>query len=625
MGDLFQNLVLSIPGYTYSVNYNNDGRPTFYHSPQCETITGYNPEEYQSDPDLWSKMIHEADRAYTLRFFKDVAKNKKRKPIEHRIVTKDGSIKWVMNDHVVETDENGKVVGESGVIVDITERIIAERKLADPNKELELLYKASAEAENRYKLLFENASDAIFVIPLDKDGVPGKFLEVNETACRRLGYTREELKNLSITDINKPDVEVIKNLPATMKKLLADEDILTESVHIAKDGSETPVEVHSHLFRLNGDSHILSIVRDITERKRVEEELLKAKKQAEEATKLKDKFVSLVAHDLKSPLATMIGFLDFIKKDYAPVDEAGRKLIIDRAIGTGRQMADLIDDVLSLSRMKTGTVKLDLKFFDANYIGMKVIAYDSHSAQQKKIELKNDIPLNTRIYGDRTLLTEVLQNLVVNAIKFCKENDSISIHMDGKSTICVRDNGQGIEPKLLEKLFNNKVTEVGSAGEKGTGYGLMLVKEIVEMHGGKLAVRSEVGKGCLFGVELPYVRPKVLFVDDDAVFRITQREQLKELDLEILEAINGRDALEIISKECPHLVISDIGMPVMGGLELLEKIRAIPKTKSIPVIMVSATHGMEIRDTVFRLGASDFVTRPINTDDFIPRVRRFIG
>ncbi len=325
----------------------------------------------------------------------------------------------------------------------------------------------------------------------------------------------------------------------------------------------------------------------------------------------------------------MLGFLKLITDEKEEPLDDGALLLLNSAIDSGKQMVQLIDDLLNISRMRTGSLKLSKQFMDAKYFSVKIVADYSYAAMQKGIEIRNVVPGNSRIYADKVLFTEVIKNLVTNAIKFCERGDSIIISLadDDKTTVCVRDTGRGIKPESLDKIFKyeEKTSTVGTAGEMGTGLGLPLAMDIMKLHGGALKVESEPGKGSLFSLKLPYVRPRILIVDDDASFRALQIAHLEKMKVEIFEAPDGRAALEIVSKILPHLVITDIKMPVMDGLELLKELKDKPETMNIPVIMVSGEYGMEIRDTVFKLGAEDFVTKPYDPDDFIPRVRRFVG
>jgi CheY-like chemotaxis protein len=153
-----------------------------------------------------------------------------------------------------------------------------------------------------------------------------------------------------------------------------------------------------------------------------------------------------------------------------------------------------------------------------------------------------------------------------------------------------------------------------------------LVREILELHGGRLKVSSELGRGSNFRLEIPRVRPLILIVDDDPRFRGIQVSALKRLDVDIVEAGGGGEALEVLKDQTPHLIVSDVEMPELNGLELLKRLKAAATTKNIPVIMVCGGFDTNVRETVSQLGAEDFVTKAeINTDDFISRVKRYVG
>ncbi|MBI5637238.1 MAG: PAS domain S-box protein [Nitrospinae bacterium] len=508
-------------------------------------------------------------------------------------------------------------LGEKTMALSVV-RDITERKRAEDN------LRAS---ERKFRAVAQSAADAIISI----NGA-GEIIHWNKGAEKMFGHAESEAlgKPVGLLIPKRYDEAHRRGLARATAggpyRLIGKTATLEG---LRKDGAEFPLELSLAAWEEGGKTYFTGIIRDITERKAAEEKLKAAKEAAEEATKLKDKFVSLVSHDLKTPLASMIGFLHLVRDDYAEPLNEGAKLILDRAAESGEAMVRLIDDLLTISRFKTGQLKLNRQFFDAQYLGVIMAGNYAHLARQKGIEIESTIPANSRVYGDKTLLAEAVQNLVTNAIKFCKNGDRISISLaeENASTICVRDTGPGIPPNLLADLFKfeKKTSTPGTAGETGTGFGLPLVKNIMELHGGGVGVISEPGKGCLFCLTLPYVRPKILLVDDDGHARLLQTLQLREMKADIIEAENGEDALNKMAGVRPDLVITDIQMPVMDGLELLKRIKGAPETKDIPVIVMIGEYGMEIRDSIFKFGGDDFVTKKIDKAEFLPRVRRFIG
>jgi PAS domain S-box-containing protein len=446
------------------------------------------------------------------------------------------------------------------------------------------------------------------------------------------GYSPKEVEAMPDVSTLYPSLEAYKDVGRLASPVMArGEAFIIEQMMRRKDGSIIWCKmVGKAVDPANHAKGVIWVMEDITERKRLENDLRLAKDQAEAATKLKDKFVSLVSHDLKSPLGTMIGFMKLLKNSPPLQSNDPHKRILDKTIDTGSQMVGLIDDLLAITRLKGGHLKLNKRFFDAKYLGLKMASDYSFVAKTKGIELENAIPENSRVYGDKTLMTEAVQNLVTNSIKFCVAGDRITISLAERSatTICVRDTGPGIRPEMVDKVlkYEERTSTIGTAGELGTGLGLPFVKDIMEFHGGGLELETEPGKGCLFRLKLPFVRPKILVVDDNAEARLLRKVMLEELNADILEAENGEDALKKTASERPHLIITDVKMPVMDGLELLERLKRDPGTMDIPVIVVTVEYGMEIRDKIFKLGADDLATKDkMDEIEFISRVRRFIG
>lgn len=505
---------------------------------------------------------------------------------------KDGSTVWTEVITTPLRDGKGETIGLLGISRDISERKQAEETI-------------------HLMSLFPQFNPAP-IIRCDSSGViqlanPAALTAFGNTDLRgiKIQALIPELAPLDLAGIIRDDLLVYLTAPVN-----------GEWYQFAVKGS-----AEMAVFNLYGS--------DITARKTVEDALRGAKETAEQATHLKDKFVSLVAHDLKSPLSTMLGFLHLVRDDPEDPPSDAVRLMLDSAIESGMQMAHLIDNLLAANRFRSGKLKLYKRFFDAKYLGMKMIADFSEIARQKGIELANAIPENSRIYADKTLLAEAVQNLAANAIKFCGSGDRVTFFLaEGETTtICVRDTGPGIRKEMLKNIFDHgiKTSTVGTGGEVGTGFGIPLVKEIMKLHGGELGVESEPGRGCLFSLKLPYVRPKILLVDDDRNSRRLLMELLRDMNADIIEAEDGKQALRSMSSLHPHLVITDIKMPVMDGFEFLVKLKYGSDTKDTPVIVISGVYGMEIGDTVFKLGADDFVTKKIDRNELIPRVRKHIG
>lgn len=377
-------------------------------------------------------------------------------------------------------------------------------------------------------------------------------------------------------------------------------------------------------------AHLIGTVQDVTHGKLLENDLRKAKEAAEEATRLKDKFVALVSHDLRTPLTTVTGYLKLLYRDMEALSVGEIKEFLTYGLDGAEKMLTLIEEMLSISRLQSGKMQLNREFIDANYLAIKTVSTFLPVAEKKGIDIVNDVPRHTRIYADDALITQVVENLISNAIKFSKRGGKITLFMRKEIpfALAVKDDGIGIEQKRLGDLFRYEVrtSTVGTAGETGTGFGLPLSNDIVNAHGGNIRVESVSGKGSVFYLELPHVVPRVLIVEDDPHLRQLIKHYLSDLKVEILEAESAEEARNMMtSGEYPHLMLLDVNLPGITGIEFLEHIRKDFDVKALPVIVMTAETGVEIKENAFRTGANDFVNKPVDAADLIPRIRRYIA
>jgi len=220
-----------------------------------------------------------------------------------------------------------------------------------------------------------------------------------------------------------------------------------------------------------------------------------------------------------------------------------------------------------------------------------------------------------RLMADRALFPQVIQNLVSNSIKFCNPGGHVVIFAPegGGSVIAVRDTGVGVRPDMVPNLFKPeiKTTTPGTAGEKGTGLGLPMCKEILEAHGGAIRVESEPGKGSVFHAELPSRKPLALIVDGDTAARETLAREFHKRDIETVEAPNGREALALMQKAPPDVIVTEIELPVMDGLAFIQKIKSAPAFTLIPVFVDSHSAGRENKLEALEMGVKNFIDKSI--------------
>jgi len=477
------------------------------------------------------------------------------------------------------------------------------------------------ESEKKYRDIINTTREGYWL--LDREI---KILDVNESLCIMLGYLPEEMCGKGPVDfVDEENAKIFRE--QTSKISLTSHRVYEISLK-RKDGENVPAIVHATTIRdsSGGASGAFAFVTDISDLKETEVSLRLAKEEAEGATKLKDKFVSLVSHDLKNPIHRIMMYFELLQST-EQVSDSGKEMI-EEGIEACDEMSVLINDVLSLSRIKGSSIKPEYAFILVHDIAGQAINNYHRIAVDKGIELINEIPGKARIYADERLLLEVLRNLISNAVKFCKKGDKVRLYIpDGEpATIAVADTGIGIKDTNMFTLFSyeEKTSTRGTSGERGTGFGLPLCHEIVAAHRGTLELESEVDKGSTFYIRLPDVKPTVFIVDDDESIRALFRKRLEKLDIVIMEADSGETAIELIKDTRPQLFFVDLHMPGMGGVELLRQIKREPETEKIPVVVVTADKTMEVVDQAFMEGADDFIVKPFEKGELIESVERFV-
>jgi signal transduction histidine kinase len=250
----------------------------------------------------------------------------------------------------------------------------------------------------------------------------------------------------------------------------------------------------------------LEIGLDITERKQMFSFLNEARNQAENAINTKNRFVALVAHDLKSPFVSILGMLHRILNKETFAYEVHRKFL-ENIIVNGQRMLKMIDNLLDMDRLETGKIKPEPCYFDVSEMIADVFDNFSHLAEQKKLTLVNMVPIHTELYADKYLYFVVLNNLISNAVKFSFSGGRIEVSLESgkeQTRLMVRDQGQGIPGNYINDIFKPdvKTTSRGTCGETGSGLGLVFCQQIMKAHGGSIIIDSCEGEGSIFYVEL---------------------------------------------------------------------------------------------------------------------------
>jgi len=363
---------------------------------------------------------------------------------------------------------------------------------------------ALKESELRLKAIFSQDQSVKLLINPDS----GQIEDANPSACVFYGYSLEELKNMNISEINIlsfADIKAEMNLARNTNKNYFN------FKHKLANGEVHDVEVYSTPIHYGQHQKLFSIIHDITERKQAEAELRELNTQLKELIATKDKFFSIIAHDLKSPFNVILGFGELLirnleKKDYNKLGKFAENIQ-----SASVQAYDLLINLLEWSRMQTGKLQFKPTKFNINDMIDSIVSLCKYNLAQKNIDIQVQVNPELTLYADQNMIHTILRNLLTNAIKFTNTNGTISIVVENlgfRTEICVIDNGVGMTEQQLNNLFRiDNNTTLGTSQEKGTGLGLILCREFVERHGGTIHVKSTKGKGSEFIVSIPNALP----------------------------------------------------------------------------------------------------------------------
>jgi len=499
------------------------------------------------------------------------------------------------------------------------------------------------------------------IIATDEKGIIQLF---NVGAERMLGYTAAEVVNkINPSDIHDPQ-EVLARAQALSRELATTitpgfealafkasrgiEDIY-ELTYICKDGSRFPAIVSITALR---DDHgeiigYLLIGTDNSVRKQVEAELKNAKAAAEKANLAKSDFLSSMSHELRTPLSAILGFAQLMESG-SPPPTPSQKRSIDQILKAGWYLLELINEILDLALIESGKLPLSLEPISLSEVVRECQAMIEPQAQKRDIRMtfpQFEIPYFVK--ADRTRMKQVLINLLSNAVKYNKVGGTVVVdciaRTPGRIRICVKDTGEGLTSDKLMQLFqpfNRLGKEAGI--EEGTGIGLMVSKRLVELMKGEIGVESTVGVGSVFWIELNLTaEPQpaaaaestavaqaqvhadgrlrtLLYVEDNpANLMLVEDLVARRPDIRLLSAADGNRGIEIARASRPDVILMDINLPGISGIQALKILRADPATAHIPVVALSANAIPRDIEKGLAAGFFRYLTKPIKVDKFM--------
>lgn len=554
--------------------------------------------------------------------------------IEKRYLKRNGDSIWTeLTARTVLDRDSGEIFGVA-MIEDITER----RKYV----------KALEDAEEESRKLVEFFPDGILI---HRDE---QIVYVNKAAADIFGYANpEEVIGKDVFDLIHPDDQ--KKARKRVKILNKGEEPPEEELRLVRPDSQSTahVQVKSRPIEYEGTKAIQVAVRDVTSYKAVERGLIKAKQQAEESRKVKERFIANMSHEIRTPMNAVLGMAHLLKDTKLDIQQEDYIQIINNS---AENLLVIINDILDISKIEAGKIQFNIDEFSIEEIVKNVINTVELDAKKKGLQLEYnlDTGIPLLLIGDRVRLSQILLNLVANAIKFTSSG-GVRLEVNQinrtKTSVTVRftviDTGIGIAEKDLNTIFDSFTRAEGASGYGGTGLGLTIVKRLVELQKGTITVESELGVGTTFEIELTFGRTdenylnkiskrsqksiddfsnrKVLIVEDNKINQLILKKLLEKYNINADIANDGIEALELVKKEHYELILMDIKMPNMNGFETTKEIRNIKEYKEIPIIGVSAHAMVEEKDKALRSGMDDYITKPIVPSELLQKLNKYLN
>jgi len=507
---------------------------------------------------------------------------------------------------------------------------------------------ALRESEERFKKLFLEAPLGIALI----DSLTGQVYDFNPMFAKIAGRTMEEMAHIDWMSLTHPD-DVQDDLDH-MALMNAGKipGFQMEKRYIHHDGSSVWINMTIAPIYIEDRTQPrhLCMIEDISERKQAQEQIKFQNEQLQKINAEKDKFFSIIAHDLRSPFNGFLGLTHIMAEELPRLTMAQVQELAVSMQNSATNLHSLLENLLQWSQKQQGLIPFHPEIIHLHLVVEETIAVLLESAKEKQIEILNTISIGFTVFADLNMFQTIIRNLVSNAVKFTPNGGRItidaSIHNETMLKISVSDTGIGMSPNLLNRLFrlDESANRKGTNNEPSTGLGLLLCKEFVEKNNGKIWVESQEGKGSTFYFTIPlktvgeseiFSNPvattskktepnkklKVLLVEDDKTSEMLLQIAISRFSSGVLHVDTGVDAIEACRNNPDiDLILIDIKMPVMDGLEATRRIREF--NKDVVIIAQTAYSMTGEKEKALQAGCNDFISKPIVIPDLLAIINR---
>jgi len=609
---------------------------------------------YSSPAELTANLTNIGQQLYVdpnrrLEFMNLIQQNDAVSNFKSQIYGKDGRVIWISESGRAIRDAQGLLLYYEGMVQDVSDAY----QQAERRQQAE---EALRRSQQRLLFHFQHTSLAVIEWNLNLE-----VMEWNPAAETIFGYSKSEVLGRHATGLLVPET-ARDHVKQIWQDLLTQQGgTCSTSENLTKDGKIITCDWYNTVL-LDDQGNVIgvtSLVNDITERKRAEAELQKAKEAAETANRAKSQFLANMSHELRTPLNAIIGYSEMLQEEAADLEQEDFIPDLQKIHGAGKHLLGLINDILDLSKIEAGRMELYLETFDISTMIQDVVMTIQPLVEKNGniLRIEDDNQLGA-MHADLTKVRQSLFNLLSNASKFTQQG-TITLRVnrgergrwgvgergswgEGEEflhptphwiTFQITDTGIGMTPEQISRLFEAFTQADASTTRKygGTGLGLTITQKLCQMMGGDITVESEIGVGSSFTLQLPAVviDPKtqlgqllpgkpplplsgshtILVIDEDPTVHDLMGRFLAKEGFGIVSALNGEEGLALAKKLQPDVITLDVMMPQMDGWAVLSQLKADPELADIPVVMVTM---VDNKTMGYALGASDYLMKPID-------------